>query len=307
MDAVLTLIAATPDLAFPAIAAAVAAKVGAAAPVWLAEQQACDLFVADEPAAVERAARGIVGGAPIDVVCQPSAGRKKQLLVADLEATIIENEMLEELADGIGRRAEIAEITRRAMNGEIDFVAAVETRVALLAGLPQSALADAADRIRLTSGAAALVATMRAHGAYTVLVSGGFDVFAEPVGKSLGFDRIVANRLALEDGRVRGIVPAPIVTGQQKYKALLTATAERRIPPELTLAVGDGANDSAMLAAAGLGIAYHAKPAVAAAARWRVDHADLHALLYAQGYAQAEFVPPPRNQSLSPPPQAGEG
>lgn len=236
------------------------------------------------------AVRGAIGTAPIDAVLQPVAGRRKRLLVADLESTIIENEMLEELADFLGLRAPVAEITRRAMNGEIDFVAALTERVALLRGMPLIRLDEAAARIRLMPGARALIATLRRAGVYTALVSGGFSVFAEPIARSLGFDRVVCNRLAVDGDRLAGTLVPPIVTGAAKYETLVALAAELGIGLDQTMAVGDGANDLPMLQAAGLGIAFRAKPAVAAAARWRIDHADLTALLYIQGYRREEIA-----------------
>ena len=225
------------------------------------------------------------------MVVQPLEGRRKRLLVADLESTIIENEMLDELADFVGMRAQIAEITRRAMNGELDFAAALAERVALLRGLPISVLDEAAERIRMMPGARSLVATSRAAGVHTALVTGGFAVFAEPVAASLGFDRVVANHLDIADGRIAGTVRTPIVDRDAKRDALVALAAEEGVPLAATLAVGDGANDLPMLQTAGLGVAFHAKPAVAAAARWRIEHADLTALLYAQGYREAEIAP----------------
>jgi phosphoserine phosphatase len=276
-----------PDL----VAALAPALPLAGAPDWLAPGSACDLplaGIAGDDA--EAAARQAIGDAAIDVLVQPAAGRRKRILVADFEATIIENEMLDELADFIGRRSEVAEITRRAMNGEIDFAAALNERVALLKGLPASVLDTAATRIRLTPGARALVATARAAGVRTALVSGGFTVFAERVAGELGFERVVANRLDIAEGRVAGTVRAPIVTGDTKRDTLVAMAEECAVSRSATLAVGDGANDLPMLLAAGLGIAFHAKPAVATAARWRIDHADLTALLYAQGYRQNEII-----------------
>ena len=176
------------------------------------------------------------------------------------------------------------------MNGEIDFVTALEARVALLKGMDAGVLKDAAERIRLTPGACALVATMRRAGAVTALVSGGFTVFAEPVALALGFDHVIANRLDLAHGRITGTVQPPIVTRDTKRKALLTIAAELGIAHTQTIAVGDGANDLPMLAAAGLGIAFHAKPMVAEIAHWHLDHADLTGLLYAQGYRKGEIV-----------------
>jgi phosphoserine phosphatase len=255
---------------------------------WLAPGMACDIAMDD--AVGEAAVRAAIGKWPIDLVIQPAEGRKKRLLVADLESTIIENEMLDELADFLGLRTPVAEITRRAMNGEIDFIAALAERVALLRGQPVSLLERAAERIRLMPGARALVATLRRAGVTTALVSGGFTVFAERVGADLGFDRVVANRLDIADGKLAGTVSPPIVTGATKRDTLIALTTELGLTLDETLAVGDGANDLPMLGAAGLGIAFHAKPAVAAASRWRIDHAGLTALLYMQGYRRDEIL-----------------
>jgi phosphoserine phosphatase len=278
--------------ALPDLVAALAASLPlAGAPDWLASDMACDLPLSGiAPAAAEAAVRQAIGGGAIDFVVQPAAGRRKRVLVADLESTIIENEMLEELADFVGMRARVAEITRRAMNGDIDFAGALAERVLLLKGLPATVLDEAASRIRLMPGARALLATSRAAGVRTALVSGGFSVFAERIGAELGFDRVIANRLDIAGGRIAGTVAAPIVTGATKRDALVALAGECAVPQSATLAVGDGANDLPMIEAAGLGIAFHAKPAVAAAARWRLDHGDLTALLYAQGYRQEEIV-----------------
>jgi phosphoserine phosphatase len=276
-----------PDL----VAALAAALPLAGVPDWLAPGTACDLILAGiGRQAAEAAARQAIGSAAIDALVQSPAGRRKRVLVADLESTIIQNEMLDELADFIGRRAHVAEITRRAMNGEIDFAGALGERVGLLKGLPASVLDAAASRIRLMPGARGLVATSRAAGVRTALVSGGFTVFADRIAAELGFDRVVANRLDVADGRIVGTVQAPIVTGQTKRDTLMALAAECAVSRPATLAVGDGANDLPMLGAAGLGVAFRAKPAVAAAARWRIDHADLTALLYAQGYRSGEIV-----------------
>ena len=263
----------------------------AGAPDWLAPGMACDLPLAGiARQAADAAARRAIGGAAIDVVVQPAAGRRKRVLVADLESTVIENEMLEELADFVGLRARVAEITRRAMNGEIDFAAALAERVLMLKGLPATVLDEAASRIRLMPGARALLRTSRAAGVRTALVSGGFSVFAGRIGVELGFDRVVANRLDILGDRIAGTVAAPIVTGATKRDTLLALAKECAVSRSATLAVGDGANDLPMIEAAGLGIAFRAKPAVTAAARWRVDHGDLTALLYAQGYRHEEIV-----------------
>jgi len=292
MRIAVTLIAGTRDSGLPRLAAAVVEALAVAAePVWLAPQEACDLvFEAPSPAAIAEAARGVIGAAAVDVVAQPEGGRRKRLLVADLESTIIENEMLDELGLILGTGPRVAEITRRAMNGEIDFVEALEARVALLAGSESRVLDQAAARIRLNAGARTLVATMRRRGAATALVSGGFRIFADRVAAELGFDRVTANRLEVVGGRLTGRVLPPIVTGETKRETLLALAAELGVQPAQTIAAGDGANDLAMLAAAGLGIAFHAKPHVAATARWRLDHADLTGLLYAQGYRKAEFA-----------------
>jgi phosphoserine phosphatase len=292
MEMVLTLIAGLygrsrlPDLAFT-IAGALGID---GEPIWLAPEEACDLVLDAAPEQVEHTARALIDGAGIDILVQPVRGRRKRLLLADFESTIIENEMLDELAEPLGLRQQVSEITRRAMNGEIDFAAALEARVALLRGMEVRRLADAAARIRLTSGARALVATMRRGGAATALVSGGFAVFAEPVAAALGFDRVIANRLELAQDRITGVVHAPIVTGDTKREALLALAAELGLEPAETIAVGDGANDLPMLAAAGIGIAFRPKPRVAEVARWRLDHADLTGLLYAQGYRKEEIV-----------------
>jgi phosphoserine phosphatase len=262
---------------------------------WLARDRACDiLFDELDPDQADAAARsGIaaaLGPAPIDLVAQPVLGRRKLLLLADMESTIIANEMLDELADLLGLKAKVAAITARAMNDEIDFAAALRERVALLKDLPESALAEAGQRIRVTPGAGELVATMRGNGAFTVLVSGGFRAYSAAIREALGFDLDVANELVIAGGRLVGTVVEPILGRDAKLQALKRLAADRSLPLTATLAVGDGANDIAMIEAAGLGIAYHARPAVAARARRRIEHNDLTALLYAQGYSDAEII-----------------
>ena len=234
MEMVLTLIAGLEGRShLPRLAPAIGAALGVGSePDWLAPGEACD-FVLDRtsPRGAEATALALLEGAAIDVLVQPIAGRRKYLLVADFESTIIENEMLDELAERLGIRPRVAEITRRAMNGEIDFVTALEARVGLLRGMETGVLEEAAAQIRLTSGAQALVATMRRAGAATALVSGGFTVFAEPVAAALGFDRVVANRLDVAQGRITGAVRPPIVTRDTKREALLVLAAELGIAP----------------------------------------------------------------------------
>ena len=258
---------------------------------WLAPGIAGDVLFEDlVPDQADAAARAAIAGAAIDIIAQEADGRKKRLLVADMESTIIANEMLDELADLLGLREQVAAITRRAMNDEIDFAAALGERVGLLRDLPEDALAEAGRRIRIMPGAATLVATMRAHGAYTVLVSGGFRVYTRRIAAELGFDEEIANDLVMAEGRLTGRVKEPILAREAKLESLKRIAAERALPLAAALAVGDGANDIAMIEAAGLGVAFHAKPALASRARYRIDHADLTALLYAQGYRAEEIV-----------------
>ena len=256
---------------------------------WLDEGRAADVAFAHHP----DAARGVLEGAfsVTDVIVQPEAGREKRLLVADMDSTMITVECIDELADYAGIRAQIAEVTERAMRGELDFAEALDARVALLKGLEEIAIDRClAERVRLSPGAETLVKTMRARGSLTVLVSGGFTRFAEPVGGMLGFERVIANRLEIVDGALTGAVTKPIVDSLTKETTLLGAVAERVLALEQSLAVGDGANDLAMIRKAGLGVAYRAKPIVAAAAGARLDHTDLTGLLHAQGIARSEWV-----------------
>ncbi len=292
MRYVLTVIAGARDHSLTGLAARIAdALTLACEPAWLAAEQVCDLiFDAEEPIAIRETVHAIVGDAPVDSVLQPLAGRRKRLLAADLESTIIENEMLDELAAFLGLGPGIAEITWRAMNGEIDFAEALAARVALLAEVECQVLDEAAAHIRVRPGARSLVATMRREGATTVLVTGGFTVFANKVGRELGFDHVVANRLEISAGRLTGRVLPPLVTGATKKQALLALASKCGLAPAATLAVGDGANDLPMLNAAGLGVAFHAKPAVAAIAHTQLNYADLSGLLYAQGYHKTEFA-----------------
>jgi phosphoserine phosphatase len=266
-------------------------------PRWLAANIAADLPFSP-PGENDNGARASaerlrerLADRPIDVVVQPNGGRRKRLLIADMDSTMIGQECVDELADKVGLKARVAAITERAMRGDIAFAPALRERVALLAGLPVATIADViAERIRLTAGGRTLVATMRANGAYTCLISGGFTLFAERIAAMLGFDESRANKLVLGDGRLAGKVEEPILGREAKLAALKDLTARLGLSPDATLAVGDGANDLAMLLAAGLGVAYHAKPLVAAQADARIDHGDLTALLYLQGYRREEFV-----------------
>ena len=243
------------------------------------------------PALAERL-RHALGDEPIDVAVRPAdAHRRKRLFLADMDSTMIEQECIDELADRVGLKDHVAAITERAMRGEIAFEPALRERVALLDGLPVGAIDEViAERITPTPGGRTLVQTMRAHGAYACLVSGGFTLFTGPVAARIGFDEHRANRLVVADGRLAGRVEEPIVGRDAKRATLIELRDRLGLAPAETLAVGDGANDLAMLEEAGLGVAFRAKPAVAAAAQARVQHGDLTALLYLQGFAAAEFV-----------------
>ncbi len=287
MKNVLVLIA--PALGEPAVKQAAeqlrAAGATVGAPDWLAPGIACDLPF--EGKASDLKLPGI------DAVVVPSVGRAKRLLVADMESTMIENEMLDELADFLGLRDRIAGITARAMNGEIDFAAALNERVALLKDLPVSKLDEAAKRIRYMPGGATLVATMKKHGAYCALVSGGFTYFTAMVRKALSFDFDAANILLHDERTLSGTVQPPILGKEAKLATLDRLCVERGIHIGEALTVGDGANDLPMLKAAGLGVAFHAKPIVAAEVPARIAHGDLTALLYLQGYRRGDFVEKP--------------
>ena len=235
-----------------------------------------------------RAARGDL---PIDIVVQPQAVRRKKLLLADMDSTMIGQECIDELADFAGLKAHVAAITERAMRGEIEFEPAVRERVALSKGLPVGVVDEVLKtRIRPTPGGRELVMTMRAHGAYTCLISGGFTLFTRAIADQIGFQENRANRLKVGDGRLTGEVEEPILGRAAKLATLIELTESFDLDDIDTLAVGDGANDLDMIRHAGLGVAYHAKPAVSAAAAARIDHGDLTALLYAQGYRRDEFA-----------------
>ena len=255
---------------------------------WLDTDKAADLFFAADPAAARAALAGM--GAHIDLIVQASETRAKALLIADMDSTMITVECIDELADYAGIKPQIADITERAMRGELDFAGALHERVALLKGLPDSAIDQCrAERVRVMPGAKALVRTMKARGARTLLVSGGFTRFTGAVAAEIGFDAHVANVLEIADGALLGTVEAPIVDAARK-RAELDAAIAQGVERALTLAVGDGANDIPMIQGAGLGVAYHAKPKTREAAAAEIVHGDLSVLLYAQGIASEHWV-----------------
>jgi phosphoserine phosphatase len=303
MNLVATLISnpAAPALDTGAIERARGALPAAQAPVWLDPGIAADIpFTgdaarpqADSARALADRGRDALGGAPIDVVVQQRVEtRRKMLFLADMDSTMIGQECIDELADYVGLKEHVAAITERAMRGEIEFAPALRERVALLKGLPTSVVGEViSQRISLTPGARTLVATLRKNGAHTCLVSGGFTLFTGRIAAMIGFDENRANTLLLDgDGRLTGQVAEPVVGSEAKLAALIELRQQYRLAPEATLVTGDGANDIAMIEAAGFGVAYHAKPKVAEAAAARIDHGDLTALLHAQGYRRDEFV-----------------
>lgn len=253
---------------------------------------AADLFVDGADARkLEADIRAALDGTAVDIIVQPAATRRKALFLADMDSTMIGQECIDELAACVGLKDKVASITERAMRGEIAFEPALRERVALLKGVPASVVDEIIrERITLTPGGPQLVRTMRANGAYTALVSGGFTVFTGPLGATIGFDEDRSNTLLVANGVLTGEVEAPILGKQAKLDSLVELREQRSLSRAATLAVGDGANDLAMLGEAGLGVAFRAKPAVAAAADARLDHADLSALLYAQGYRGDEIV-----------------
>ena len=272
----------------PAMITRVRNVVGGSDPVILSPGEAADFRLAAIPDM--DAVHAALDGAAIDAIATSVDGRRKALLIADMDSTVVTGETLDELAEYAGLKERISAITARAMNGELDFKAALRERVAMLRGLPLDALDKTWQRVRLTEGAVELIATMRAHGAYTALVSGGFTFFTERVAALVGFDMHRSNVLLDDGAALIGRVAEPILDRDTKLETLTRLAAERGLPMSATLAVGDGANDLDMIRAAGLGVAFRAKPIVAAEARVRVDHANLRALLFAQGYTREEII-----------------
>ena len=279
----------------PVIAEQASDAVNASGLYWLADGVACDIALRDgtDVEAARANILAVIGSAAIDLVIQDAETRRKRLLIADMDSTMIGQECIDELAAEVGLKERVAAITARAMNGEIAFEPALRERVALLKGLPISVVDEViAKRITLTPGGRELIATMKSKGHYTALVSGGFTVFTGPIAETLGFDENRANVLLEDNGVLTGYVAEPILGKQAKVDALNDISEKLGISPKDALAVGDGANDLGMLQLAGSGVALHAKPTVAAQAKIQINHGDLSALLYIQGYRKTDFVTP---------------
>lgn len=260
-------------------------------PRWLSEGEACDIPFDGLPKPAREAARKAFAGRPVDVNVVAQKFRQKRLLIADMDSTMIRQECIDELAAMVGLRDEVAAITESAMRGEIAFEPALKKRVALLTGLSTGVVEKLlAERIEVTAGARTLIATMRASGAHTVLVSGGFTAFVEPIGRTIGFEETRANRLKSDGSVFEGLVAEPILGAEAKEQALVEVAARLRLRPEETLAVGDGANDAAMIRRAGLGVGFRPKPALRKIADAAIDHGDLTALLFLQGFRREEFA-----------------
>ncbi|MCF1492635.1 phosphoserine phosphatase SerB [Agrobacterium vitis] len=279
----------------PALAEQAAASVSASGLYWLADGIACDIALTDgsDLDVTEQTLRKVIEGQPIDLAIQQADTRRKAFLIADMDSTMIGQECIDELAAEVGLKDQVSQITARAMNGEIAFEPALRERVALLKGLPITVVDEViAKRITLTPGGLELIATMKAKGYYTALVSGGFTVFTSKIAATLGFDENRANILLEQGGLLTGEVAEPILGKQAKVDALQDIVTRLGLSPEDAIAVGDGANDLGMLGVAGSGVALHAKPTVAAQAKIRIDHGDLTALLYLQGYRKTDFMTP---------------
>ena len=260
------------------------------APHWIDEHDAADIVFQGSLVSARKELAQMDHGA-LDIVVQPLGDRTKKLIIADMDSTMITVECIDELADYAGIKDEVAAITQRAMRGELDFRAALTERVGLLAGMAESTLVDCRmERVRLTRGARTLVQTMKAHGAHSILISGGFTAFAGPVGEAIGFDQVIANELEIRDGKLTGKVIEPVVDSATKLETLKAEAARHGLPLADTLAVGDGANDIPMITAAGLGIGFYPHPSAGEAAAAVIRHHDLTALLWAQGYPRRSWV-----------------
>lgn len=259
---------------------------------WLSESEAFDLIITHLDAEkAEKIVHETLRGEKVDVIAQASSSRSKRLLITDMDSTMITCECIDELADFVGKKTEVAAITERAMNGELDFEKALNERVALLKGLDENTLAQVyRERVKIMGGGRELVATMRENGARCVLVSGGFTFFTSRIREELGFHADYSNLLEIEGGVLTGRVIPPILDKNVKLQTLMAECTHHLIPLEESMAIGDGANDLPMLLASGLGIAYHGKPSVQAAARARLNHTDLRGALFAQGYSADEFI-----------------
>jgi phosphoserine phosphatase len=290
MDNVIVLIASPGNPGLEAVAGKIKSWAHTKSSRWLARDEALEFRIDAAGPKIDPQLRHELTVRSIDIAVVPADGRRKRLLIADMDSTMIAQECIDELASLAGVRDHVAAITLRAMKGELDFEASLRERLALLAGLDRRVIDDLLAAIRYTPGGRTLVRTMKAHGAYTALVSGGFTPFTGHVALGLGFDEHRANELIIEQGRLTGRAQEPILGRNAKVDALQELTAKLGLMPSETLAVGDGANDIDMLEAAGLGVAFHAKPILRQRAGVRIDHADLTSLLYVQGYMKEEFV-----------------
>ncbi|HEY9079456.1 phosphoserine phosphatase SerB [Magnetovibrio sp.] len=297
MDNVLTLITNSADGALSADQVEVARRaldaIGgqSAAADWLSPHEAVDIaFDGVHPKDAEAAVRQALGDRPLDVIAQSALRRKKKLIIADMDSTIVEGETLDELAEFAGLKDQIAALTKRAMNGEIGFAEALRTRVAMLEGLSESFLEETMNGVHLNPGARELIATMRENGAFTALISGGFSFFTDRIRERVGFHMSLGNKLEIVDGHLTGQVIPPVVDKDTKLEMLVDMAAQQELGMTDTFSIGDGANDVPMLMAAGMGVAYHGHPVAREHARARLDHADLSGALFIQGYRRDEFV-----------------